>query len=251
MLSASLGALFVAAFARADAPATVDVVVLKDGTEVTGKVVGQVPDQSVVLRRPDGTEVEYSWRDVRRIDHETAPREATGGGQHLKVGLDAFVAFPLGDFADQAGPMLGATLRGGVMVSPGFEVGAGAGYAVGTTKKTISSDFDVQRSVSFVPVWIDGRYYVSRTPEGFYGTLEVGLEMLMGKVSVTDRTGFHFEQSDSEMRLGVNAGLGYVVSRSLPVDFRARFMVFNVAGRNSGEPIATALSLGVGYAQVF
>lgn len=74
---------------RQEAAPTEDVVVLKDGTSISGRVLKKEDGKFVVIRTPDGGEQTIAWTNVERV--VLAPRGESGanarrGGLGLEVG---------------------------------------------------------------------------------------------------------------------------------------------------------------------
>ena len=51
----------------------------------------------------------------------------------------------------------------------------------------------------------------------------------------------------SPPRAGFNLGVGYVLSKDLPIDVRLQFSYLNLIGTGSGEPALMGLGLSAGY----
>lgn len=187
-----------------------------------------------------------------------APAADSGGGDEKKIGLggDLLFVVPLGDLADASGLQIGPVLRGGYRVTPNLEITARLGYLVGLKKDrsvatgvpgvgavTVSSGFNL------IPIWAGARYFFMDPNAGVYGSAEVGLNILSPTVS-------QGTAGDSLTRLGANLGVGYVISKDLPIDIRANFLIYNLllkeSDKNIGpvtitEPTYFGVGLSAGY----
>jgi hypothetical protein len=180
---------------------------------------------------------------------------ADGGGDDKKIGIggDLLFVLPLGDLGDASGPQIGPVLRGGYRVMPNLELTARLGFLLGLKKErsfaipglgtaTVSSGFNL------IPIWAGARYFFMEPQAGLYGAAELGLNILSPTVD-------NGNAGDSLTRIGANAGVGYVISKELPIDIRAQFQIYNLllkeeasaGGITISEPTYFGLGISAGY----
>ena len=183
----------------------------------------------------------------------------------LSLGADAVFLVPVGILSDLTGPQLGPVLRVGYRPISRLELTLRSGFlfGFGTTRAGLLEapgrlvDVDVTTRISNIPIWAGARWFFMDAPAGLYAALELGANVYTyssSAVPQSPQTGEPsteqgaLEQSDTRVRLGYNVGLGYVLSPSLPLDFRLQFTHLNVLLRSSTETSAL-LSAGasVGY----
>ena len=183
-----------------------------------------------------------------------APPPAAGdsGGDDKKIGIGADLQFvlPLGDFGDVSGPLVGPVLRAGYRVMPPLELNLKAGFLYGITKSQAIGPVSADVGVNIIPISIGGRYFFMDPQAGLYGGLDIALNLLSPKASVngTDVSGLK-----SSTRLGANLGVGYVISKELPIDIRAQFMLFNLLLKEdvAGTSEKTQFGLGISAGYTF
>jgi outer membrane protein with beta-barrel domain len=168
---------------------------------------------------------------------------AAGGGDEadkkIGIGLDAQVLIPLGDFGDASGFHIGPMVRAGYRVTPPLELTLRIGYLLDFGK----SIGPVTIKSNIVPILVGARYFFMEPYAGVYGAAEVGMNLIMPSID-PDVPGVKL---DSQTRFGFNLGAGYVISKDLPIDFRAQFSYLNLLGTEEGEKSAFGLGLSVGY----
>jgi len=187
----------------------------------------------------------------------------------LGIGLDAQFVMPLGDFADATGPEIGPLLRGGIRLVPPLELTARVGFLYGLSSSHESTQstpitsptvitVNEKRSVDDIPVWLGARWFFMDAPGGLYAALELGMNVLRAHAGLEPATTItnptaatSASGSTTSTREGLNLGVGYVLSRHLPLDVRAQFSMLNLVGKESGESTLYAAGLSVGYTFFF
>lgn len=152
---------------------------------------------------------------------------ADSGDDDKKIGVGGDLQFvlPLGDFGDASGPLIGPILRAGYRVMPPLELNLKAGFLFGLTKSVGAGAFTADSGVNIIPISVGGRYFFMDPHAGLYGGLDIALNIIQPKASVN---GTSVSGLDSSTRIGANLGVGYVISKELPIDIRAQFMMFNL-----------------------
>jgi hypothetical protein len=211
----------------------------------------------------DGEKDEWSQQmrrgvhqEGRKTEKEQAEeqQEAEDSGTDKKIGLggDLALMFPLGDLADGTGPMIGPLLRGGYRVIPPLELTARIGYLVGLSKDQSQTlpggTVSASSHLTDIPIWLGARYFFMKDNPmaGVYGAAEIGMNFMTSSGS-EQFGGRSIDFSDAVNRFGFDLGVGYVISRELPIDFRLQYTMLNLIGRESGETTAHTLGLSVGY----
>jgi hypothetical protein len=77
---------------------------------------------------------------------------------------------------------------------------------------------------------------------GVYGAAELALNLMSAHASIAGSS-----NSTSITREGVNLGVGYVISKELPIDIRAQFSLLNLLGKETNEKTFMAIGLSGGY----
>lgn len=184
-----------------------------------------------------------------------APTDASTNEADKKIGIggDLQFAIPLGDLGDASGPLIGPVLRAGYRVIPALELTLRAGFLFGISKDRSTAGVDVSGGVNIIPIHVGARYFFMDPYEGLYGAAELGVNIISPKASVA---GTSVDGLKSQTRFGANIGAGYVISKDLPIDIRAQFMLLNLIGKedtpagapaNAGEKTLFALGLSAGY----
>jgi hypothetical protein len=177
----------------------------------------------------------------------TAPAAASSGeGEGKKIGLGGDVLFmlPLGDMSDGTGPLIGAAVRGGYYVMPEFEAYVRVGYQFGLSKtQDLGPLGSVKTSLSNIPIYVGGRYFLMDPGSGLYGQAELGANLL----KASSEGGGVTVNGDMQTRFGFNAGAGYVVSKELPINIGAQFNYLNLLGTESGETGLFGVTVQAGY----
>lgn len=173
------------------------------------------------------------------------PAPAAGGDDEKKIGIGADLQFvlPLGDFGDASGPLIGPVLRAGYRVMPPLELNLKAGFLFGLTKERSIGPVTADTGVNIIPISIGARYFIMEPQAGLYGGLDIALNLISPKASVngTDVSGL-----ESSTRLGTNIGVGYVISKELPIDIRAQFMIFNLLLKEDAAGVSESTQFGLG-----
>jgi hypothetical protein len=184
-----------------------------------------------------------------------APHAAADSGDEKKIGVGGDLQFvlPLGDFADASGPLVGPILRVGYRVMPPLEIVAKAGFLFGLTKSVGLGDY----GVNIIPISGGARYFFMDPNAGVYAGGDLVLNIIMPKASVN---GTSVDGLKNQTRIGLNLGAGYVISKELPIDIRAQFMLMNLLlkedatvapGITASEKTIFGLGVSVGYTASF
>jgi hypothetical protein len=185
-------------------------------------------------------------------DEESASVAPTTGGsdKKLRVGADLLFVLPIGNLSNVSGPQIGPLLDVGYRLIPQLELTGRIGYlfAFGTTQNIGGTN--VNTSVTNIPVWLGARYFLNEAPAGLYGAAEIGMNFLTAQASATI-SGQGQSQSTGDTRAGFNLGVGYVISKDLPIDFRLQYSYFNLIGAGSGEGAIWGFGLSAGYSFFF
>ena len=180
-----------------------------------------------------------------------APTDASTDEADKKIGIGVEAQFllPLGDFGKSTGPLIGPLVRFGYRVTPRLELTARTGYlfGLGKTPDGVPAGADVSVHANLIPIWVGARYFFMEPYAGVYGAAEIGINLLSAGGSVAGKS----LDSKSSTREGFNLGVGYVISKDLPIDIRAQFSMLNLLGKDSAggidEPTAIALGFSAGY----
>lgn len=160
----------------------------------------------------------------------------------MTLGIDAQFMLPVGDLADATGPQIGPLVRFGYRVIPALELTGRVGYLFGLSKDV----GPFKSSLSNIPIWVGARYFFMDAPAGFYGAAELAINLMSAKVEAGGQSA-----SKSVTREGINLGVGYVISKELPIDIRAQFSLLNLLGKETNETSFTAIGVSVGYSFFF
>jgi hypothetical protein len=182
-------------------------------------------------------------------DEESASAAApSAGDKKITVGADLLFVLPISTLSNVTGPQIGPLLRGGYRVIPPLEITARVGYlfAFGKTQPSGASS-----SVTDIPIWLGARYFVMDAPAGPYAAAEIGMNFLTASLSGTVG-GQNVSSSTGDTRAGFNLGVGYVLSKQLPIDVRLQYSYINLIGANSqGEGTLMGIGLSAGYSFFF
>ncbi len=182
-----------------------------------------------------------------------APAPAAGGtapandsvssdDKKMTLGIDAQFMLPIGDLADATGPQIGPLVRFGYRVIPALELTGRVGYLFGLSKEV----GPFKSSLSNIPIWVGARYFFMDAPAGFYGAAELAVNLMSAKIEAGGQSA-----STSVTREGINLGIGYVISKELPIDLRAQFSLLNLLGKETNETSFTAIGISAGYSFFF
>lgn len=174
-----------------------------------------------------------------------APTDASTNEADKKIGVGGDLQFviPLGDLGDASGPLIGPVLRVGYRVMPPLELTLRAGFLFGISKDRSQGGIDASSGINIIPVHVGARYFFMEPYAGLYGAAEIGMNIISPKASVG---GTSVDGLDSQTRFGANIGAGYVISKDLPIDIRAQFMMFNLIGKESTAGVDEATQFGLG-----
>lgn len=169
-----------------------------------------------------------------------APTDASTNEADKKIGIGGDIQFmlPLGDLGDASGPLIGPVLRAGYRVTPPLELTLRIGYLFGLSKET----GPVKTSISMIPIWVGARYFFMEPYAGVYGAAELAVNMITPHAEV----GGTSVDGDSSTRFGANLGVGYVISKDLPIDIRAQFMLLNLLGKEDVAGVEEKTYMGLG-----
>jgi hypothetical protein len=183
-------------------------------------------------------------------DEESVHAEATpsGGDKKITVGADVLFVLPVGNLSDVTGPQIGPLLRGGYRLMARLELTARIGYlfAFGKTQNPTPLS-TANTSITDIPVWLGARYFLMDAPAGLYGAAEIGMNFLNASYTVNPGT---IQKSTGDTRAGFNLGVGYVISKDLPIDLRLQYSRLNLIGEN-GEGALWGFGLSAGYSFFF
>ncbi len=155
------------------------------------------------------------WMDDRPANppprDEPAPEPA--GPETMRLAADLALVLPLGDWSDATGIGLGALLRFEARVADMVSITARLGYIGHLEKNGLST--------SELPILFPG--IKVHLGDAYLG-LEAGLVSLGVAVNIDSEFG-SFSGSDSEMKLGLTLGFGYVIDK---VDLRLQLFAPSV-----------------------
>jgi hypothetical protein len=175
------------------------------------------------------------------------PPAAGGGGdgddKKMGIGGDLQFVLPLGDFGDASGPLIGPIFRFGYRVIPPLELVFKAGFLFGLTKERSIGPIKADTGVNVIPLSIGARYFFMEPQAGVYGGADIVLNLIQPKASVN---GTSVDNLDSSTRLGTNLNVGYVISKELPIDIRAQFMIFNLLLTEDKPGVEETTQFGIG-----
>lgn len=172
-------------------------------------------------------------------DESAAAPAPSAEDKKIAVGADLLFVLPVGTMSNLTGPMIGPVLRGGYRIIPPLELTARLGYLFAFGK---SQGAGVSTSVTDVPLWLGARYFVQDWPAGPYAAAEIGMNFLTAHTP---------GPSYGDTRAGFNLGVGYVVSKDLPIDLRLQFSYLNLIGAGSNEGTLLGIGLSAGYSLFF
>jgi hypothetical protein len=187
--------------------------------------------------------------DEERVHAEAAP---SGGDKKFTVGADLLFVLPVADMSNVTGPQIGPLLRVGYRVMPPLEVTARVGYLFAFGKSQNPTPLTTgSTSLTDIPVWLGARYYLGDAPAGLYAAAEIGVNFLTARATINPG---NVQLSSGDTRGGFNLGVGYVISKDLPIDVRLQYSYFNLVGANTGpngDGTLMGIGLSVGYSFFF
>jgi hypothetical protein len=165
--------------------------------------------------------------------------------KNLALGADVLVTAPVEALADGSGPLVGASLRGGVYAAPDIEVSLRVGYQRGLNKEVGSFlGAPITHALDDLALLVGARAYVLQPRAGLYADVEIGPRLLSLR-SYTVATAE--ASSETLLRGGGNVGVGYLISKAIPIDIGVQLAVFNLAGRSRFEGVALGVTTHLGY----
>lgn len=176
------------------------------------------------------------------LAQEAAPTVEVGSEKgQAGVGADLAFFLPISELGDLTGPLIGALVKVEYPLTPALELTGRVGYLHGLTKENGLA----KSSWSDIPIWVGARYFFGGHREGAYVAGETGLNYLTFKMeSPAQNLGFitipAMDVSDSEMKLGLNAAIGYKVN---DLDFRFQAAILSIGDFSD----MMTLGLTVGY----
>ncbi len=196
---------------------------------------------------------------------ESRPPEVSPGSEdyrRVSFGAEAQMLVPVGDLSEGSGLLLGPVVRFGYRVARPVELTASAGYLFGLTKDTSTGPLQGNGGLNLVPLMVGARFFFFPDAEseresdrnrgnahrysGLYLATEIGLNLIIPKAEVAGKS---VENLDTRPRFGGNFGLGYIISKRLPIDVRAQFSLLNLFGKEdevSGVQIDEKTLYGIG-----
>lgn len=173
-----------------------------------------------------------------------APADSGDDDKKIGIGGDLQLMIPLGDFGKATGPQIGPIFRFGYSVIPQLELTGRIGYlfGIGKTPDGAPAGADVSTSVSNIPIWLGARYFFMEPHAGLYGAAELAINLMTAHTTVLGQSA-----STGITREGFNVGAGYVISKDLPIDFRAQLSMLNLLGKETGETTFIAIGISAGY----
>lgn len=170
--------------------------------------------------------------------------------KRIGVGIDGMFLLPLGNYADQTGPLVGPVLRFGYRFVPRLETSIRAGYLFAIAKDQGNG---VRTSLDLMPIWLELRLFLTNAFIGPYVSAAFGMNMYLPLVEPPLPGPQGDKITELRRRFGANLGFGYVVSSSFPIDVRAQLIMPNLIGQDAAlkEKTHIGVSLGIGYTLQF
>ena len=190
-----------------------EVVKLKNGHQVRGKIVTYAPLDSLVIQEDDGTLQTIYWNSIKQITKEKwKPQQTMGGdftlGMGPQKGYRGFVDLEYYLSIDAISEdYFGFSTAHGYQFKPWLFVGAGAGLKV-SHNKHIKEGYGIKGDFYMIPVFADIRFDLLKSKFSPYLDLRVGYTLgdkafgVMFNPSMGCRMGL----TD---KLAINASLGY------------------------------------------
>lgn len=148
------------------------------------------------------------------------------------VARDVAAVVPVGLGSNDAGPMIGPLVRIGFEATPSIEVGVRSGYLYGLDKPI--SD-DRVTALSSIPIVVTVRWFVLGKSVGPYLAAEGGASLLRRRyrsLGESELLSLDFDAQESKWTASATAGIGWVVSRKVPIDLRGEVAAVDlVTGR--------------------
>ena len=190
-----------------------EVVKLKNGHKVRGKIVTYAPLDSLVIQEDDGTLQTIYWDRIKQITKENwQPQQTMGGdftpGKGPQKGYRGFFDLEFYKFIDaQSRDHFGFSTAHGYQLKPYLFVGAGAGMKI-SHKQHFKDNFGQKADFYMFPVFADVRLDLLKNRYSPYLDLRVGYTLgnkaygFMFNPTIGCRIGL----TDA---LAINASLGY------------------------------------------
>jgi len=148
------------------------------------------------------------------------------------VARDFAAVVPVGLGSNDAGPMIGPLVRVGFEATPSIEVGVRSGYLYGLDKPLAE---DRVTALSAIPIVASVRWFVLGKSVGPYLAAEGGASLLRRRyrsLGESELLALDFDAQESKWTASATAGIGWVVSRKVPIDLRGEVAAVDlVAGR--------------------
>lgn len=180
------------------------------------------------------------------LAQEAAPTMEAGTEKgQAGVGADLAFFLPVSTLGDLTGPMIGGLVKVEYPLSPALELTGRIGYLHGLTKEIGT----IKSSWSDIPIWVGARYFFGGERTGAYVAGETGFNVLMIR---TEMPGLNFlgitspaiDETTTEVKLGLNAGIGYKLN---DLDFRAQAAVLSLG--DFSDAMAFGLTVGYSFAK--
>lgn len=179
----------------------------------------------------------------------SAPDASLGDAEKkTTVGADVLVLLPISELRDLTGPLIGPVLGAGYRTGGSLELTLRTGYLYGTTIDHLAGN----TRLSVIPVWAGARYFIFHPDAGLYGAGELGLNVLLPTLERPPGAQFFEDPADRPaVRVGANAGIGYVISKDVPLDIRGQLTLLSLQRKDSTtilESTYFAVGLSAGFA---
>lgn len=162
-----------------------------------------------------------------------------GPGKMAEMGGDVEFVIPVGELSESTGPLIGALFHAGYRVAEPFEFTIRTGYLYGLWNDAVPSAL----AMSVIPIRAGARFFFMDPPAGIYTAAEFAMNVLLRSTDLPEG----YLALDPQVRFGVNLGVGYVISKETPIDFRTQFILLNPILAEEGEPNLFGLGLSAGF----
>lgn len=146
----------------------------------------------------------------------------------MYIGIGGNVALPMSKFSDYANTGFGATARGEMPLATSMTGMVTVGYLTWggkTVGSELSGGYSYSYSYSCIPIMAGLKYYF--TPGGFYGFVDLGLNMFSIKVETKTASPYYPSGSStaSETKFGAGFGVGYELplSKTMKLDLSGKY----------------------------
>jgi hypothetical protein len=129
----------------------------------------------------------------------------------------AELALPSGDFGDAVGTGFGVSVRYEAPINDNLSWMATAGFLTFGKKEVAGIDY----SASLIPINAGLKYYFTESFNGFYGGVELGLNIAKAKAK-GEIAGFEVDESESSTEFGFAPQVGYHLAN---FDFAVRYAI--------------------------